>query len=92
MFFPDFEGVELQCTTRYSRYPLSLFSLTFDGTSLFQMNKIVEEFGKVDKEFFERKTLGCRLLVNKYILVNNKFYFLLKIVDLIYIYLTQILN
>ena len=81
LFFPDFEGIELKCTTRYSRFPMSLFSVTFDGSSLFQMNKIVEEFGKEDKVFAERKTLGCRLFVNKYILVNNKFYFLLKIED-----------
>ena len=37
MYFPDYYGTEIKCTTRYSGYPISLFSLSFDGKYLYQM-------------------------------------------------------
>ena len=31
MFFPDFKGIEIKATQRFSRYPITLFSKAFDG-------------------------------------------------------------
>lgn len=81
LFFPDFNGIEIKCTTRYSRFPMTLFSVTFDGTFLFQMNRIVEEYGEEVETFADRKKLSCCLYINKYVLVNNKYYFCLKIIE-----------
>lgn len=37
MFFPDYYGIEIKCTTRFSRYPITLFTKAFDGPSLYEM-------------------------------------------------------
>ena len=44
MFFPDYYGIEIKCTTRFSNYPISLFSLAFDGTYLYQMNLLLQKY------------------------------------------------
>ena len=31
LFLPDYRDIEIKCTQRFSRYPISLFSLSFDG-------------------------------------------------------------
>lgn len=31
MYFPDYHGIEIKCSQRFSRYPINLFSLAFDG-------------------------------------------------------------
>ena len=41
MFFPDYQGIEIKCTTRFSRYPISLFSKSFDDPSFFEMNRLI---------------------------------------------------
>jgi len=43
MFFPDYQGIEIKCTQRYSRYPITLFSKSFDGPLLYQMNEILKK-------------------------------------------------
>lgn len=30
-YLPDYNGIEIKCTTRFSRFPISLFSKSFDG-------------------------------------------------------------
>ena len=34
MYFPDFKGIEIKCSQRYSRYPIKLFSLWFQKSKL----------------------------------------------------------
>ena len=29
LYFPDYYGTEIKCTSRYSRYPLFLFTISF---------------------------------------------------------------
>lgn len=41
MFFPDYQGIEIKCTTGFSRYPISLFSKSFDDPSFFEMNRLI---------------------------------------------------
>ena len=79
MFFPDYNGVELKTTTRFSRYNINLFSLTFDGPSLFESNYMLEEYGKTDASSPQKKTLYANLKLNQKAPVNEKYYFELKI-------------
>lgn len=57
MFFPDYYGIELKCTSITSRYPLFLFTLSFDGPTFPEINRIVEKFGYPDKDYPEKKVL-----------------------------------
>jgi len=79
MFFPDYQGIEIKCTQRYSRYPITLFSKAFDGPSLYQMNEILKKYGKNDVIYKDKKMLNSNLSCNKKILVNGKYYFKLDI-------------
>jgi len=78
MYFPDYNGIEIKCSQRFSRYPLSLFSLSFDGPQLYEMNRILEKYGKNDTIYNHRKQLQGNIYVNKYSQINNN-YFKLKI-------------
>src|SRR5574344_764895 len=75
LFFPDYKGIEIKCSQYNSHYPLSLFSIAFDGPNIFEMNEILNKYGKIDKEFIDKKTLWATLFVNEKVLVNNKYYF-----------------
>jgi len=78
MYFPDYQGIEIKCSQRFSRYPINLFSLAFDGPRLYEMNRILQEYGKPDVIYKERKQLQGNLFVNKYERINNA-YFKLKV-------------
>ncbi len=79
MFFPDYQGIEIKCTQRYSRYPITLFSKAFDGPSLYQMNEILNKYGKNDVIYKDKKILNSTLSCNKKVLINKKYYFKLNI-------------
>ena len=79
MYFPDYYGTEIKCTTRFSGYPISLFSKSFDGPLLYEMNRILEKYGRNDNVYHERKLLNVDLKVNEKILVNDKYFFELKL-------------
>ena len=81
MFFPDYYGIEIKCTTKFSRYPISLFSKGFDGPTFFEMNRIVEQYGCFNYKYKDRKILMANLRVNELVSVNNNFYFELKVSD-----------
>ena len=55
MFFPDYEGIEIKCTQRFSRYTITLFTKSFDGPSLYQMNKFLNKYGKNDIIYKDKK-------------------------------------
>ena len=74
LFLPDYNGVEIKTTTRFSRYNISLFSLSFDGPNLFESNYLLEKYGSVDDEFPNKKKLFVNLKLNEKILVNDKLY------------------
>lgn len=78
MYFPDYNGIEIKCSQRFSRYPITLFSLAFDGPNLYEMNRIVSKYGKTDIIYNDRKQLQGEIYVNKYQQINNN-YFKLKI-------------
>ena len=82
MFFPDFDGIEKKFTKRFSRYPISIFTISFNGPSLFESNYLLEKYGEEDKEFKDKKTLFCNLKYKTKVLVYQKYYFELDIDEL----------
>lgn len=79
LFFPDFEGIELKCTTKYSNYPLYLFTIAFDGPTFPEINRVVNLYGYPDKDFNNKKVLFTKLSVIKKHIVNEKYKFQLHI-------------
>ena len=65
MFFPNYQGIEIKCTTRFSRYPISLFSKSFDDPSFFEMNRLINTYGTEDNIYKGRKILMANLKVNE---------------------------
>ena len=79
LFFPDYKDIEIKCTQRFSRYPISLFSLSFDGPELFESNYLLENYGKYDNLIKSKKILITKLKYKEKILVYNKYHFELDI-------------
>ena len=79
LYFPDYYGTEIKCTSRYSRYPLFLFTVAFDGPSFPEINRIVEKYGYPDKTYQEKKVLFEKVSCNKKTLVNDKYKFKLEV-------------
>ncbi len=79
IFFPDYKGIEVKCTQRFSRFPISLFSITFDGPRLFELNYILQKYGKKDYEFGTAKTICENLKVGEKVLVEKKYLFSLDL-------------
>ena len=74
LFFPDYQGVEIKCTQRYSHYPISLFSLSFDGPDLFESNYLLQKYGYNDQEYPELKKLVISLKYKRKVYVGNNYF------------------
>lgn len=81
LYFPDYYGTEIKCVSRYSRYPLFLFTVAFDGPTFPEINRIVEKYGYPDKTFPDKKVLFEKVSCNKKNLVNDKYKFKLEVDD-----------
>lgn len=79
MYFPDYYGVEIKCTTRYSNYPFYLFTVAFDGPTFPEIDRIVNKYGWFDKDFPDKKVLFTKLSVKQKHKVNRKYYFKLDV-------------
>ena len=79
LFFPDYEGIELKCTTRYSKYPLYLFTLAFDGPVFPEIDRLGDLYGYPDSDFLDKKVLFTKLSVKKTYVVNKKYNFKLEL-------------
>ena len=78
-YFPDYEGIEIKCTTRYSDFPLFLFSASFDGPNYPEINRLIEKYGYYDVDFPDKKVLFEDInYISKHI-VNDKWIFRLEI-------------
>ena len=73
---PDYLGIELKCSSRFSRYPLHLFSLSFDGPEENEIYRLTEKYGTYDKDYKDKKTLYKT--VNSY-KAKQKYHFKLNI-------------
>lgn len=78
MYFPDYKNIEIKCTSRYSRFPISLFSIAFDGPNLYEMNRLLTTYGKKDIIYENKYQLNGPLYVNCLYRINDN-YFKLKI-------------
>jgi len=81
MFFPDYYGIEIKCTSRFSGYPVVLFSSSFDGPSLYETNRLLNLYGIQDEKYTDRKIIMSNLKYNKNVLVNDKYFFKITISD-----------
>lgn len=79
MFFPDFKGIEIKCTTRYSNFPIYLFSASLEGTTYPEINRIIEKYGYYDKIYKNKKVLYEDFNHFTTHIVNNKWIFKLEI-------------
>lgn len=61
LYFPDYFGIELKCTSNKSKYPLYLFTLAFDGSTFPEINRIIKKYGYSDKDYPEYKVLATNL-------------------------------
>ena len=71
LFLPDYNGIELKCSQRFSKFPISLFSLAFDGPSLFEMDRLLKAYGKKAEDGY---SLMGYLKVNEKVLINDNFF------------------
>lgn len=79
LLFSDYQGIEIKYSQRYSRYPISLFSMAFDGPSFYETNRFLEKYGKIDLKYQNKKLLQGEIKVNEYSLINGKYFFKLDI-------------
>ena len=74
MFFPDYKNIEIKCKQRYSRYDISLFTISFDGPYLFESNYLLETYGIENTKYNNQKELFINFKFKEKVLVGN-FYF-----------------
>lgn len=73
-YLPDYNGIELKCTTRFSRYPISLFSKSFDGPNDFEMNRLLKTYGKKDIQFEGKFQLFGVVRTRRLTLINSNYF------------------
>lgn len=79
MYFPDYYGIEIKCTSILSKYPLYLFTVAFDGPTFPEINRIIEKYGYSDKDYPEYKVLATKLNCIEKHTVNKKYKFRLEV-------------
>ena len=75
LYFPDYYGIEIKCSNRFSNYPLFLFTCAFDGPTFPEINRIVEKYGWYDKDYIDKKVLFTKLNCSKKVIINDKYKF-----------------
>ena len=75
LYFPDYHGIEIKCSSRYSRYPIYLFSIAFDGPTFPEINRIVDKYGWFDHEFVNKKILMTRIRYKSKTKIQSGFQF-----------------
>lgn len=44
MYFPDYNGIKIKCTTRYNDFPLFLFNTSSDGPTYTKIDRLIEKY------------------------------------------------
>lgn len=78
-YLPDYKDIEIKCTSAYNLYPITLFSLAFEGPSIHEINRIVEKYGHYDKTYKNKKILFANINNNAPTIINRKYIFKLDI-------------
>ena len=82
LYTPDYLGIELKTTTRFSRFPISLFSVSFhnNNKNYPEIKRLIDLYGYYDNDFNEKKVLFKRIRCNKKTdLINKKYSFQLEV-------------
>lgn len=87
LFFPNYYGVEIKTTQRFSRHPITLFSLAFDGPDFYEANYLLHTYGKNDNEVFNKKILIINLQFNNPKKYGNYYFDLGVDYEKMYIYI-----
>jgi len=77
-FLPDYNDIEIKCSSKYGYYPITLFSCAFDGPSNLELKRITEKYGYFDNIYQDKKILYAFLSCKSSYLIDNKFYFKLE--------------
>lgn len=78
--FPDYKEIEIKTSTRFSNFPVSLFSSTFIGYHEYESNYILSNYGIYDKVYKDRKVFNLALKYNKLVEYGD-YYFELKMTE-----------
>lgn len=78
-YTPDYKSIEIKCTSRYSRYPISLFSIAFDGPTDNEIVRLNTLYGSYNKDFPDKKTLIRKIRCNELSLLESGYYLSLEI-------------
>ncbi len=78
-FFPDYEGIEIKCTCRFSDFPLYLFSTSLEGTTYPEINRLIEKYGYYDLDYNDKLVLFENFNFKATHIVNGKWIFELEI-------------
>lgn len=78
-WLPDYKGIEIKCTKKLCSYPIGLFSLTFDGPTKHETQRIIEKYGHYDKIYKNEKVLCININNYKPTIINKKYIFKLDI-------------
>ena len=78
-YLPDYKSIEIKCTQRFSRHPITLFTLSFDGPTTYESNYLLETYGKPDAIVKDKRILVVDLELKEKVLVYNKYFFELNI-------------
>lgn len=75
-YLPDFENIELKCSSRYSRYPMYLFAVAFDSNEN-EIIRLANKFGYPDSDYPNKKVLFRK--IENVIISGNKYNFFFKV-------------
>lgn len=78
MYFPDYKSIEIKCTSRFSHYPLYLFTVAFDGPEENEILRIANLYGYPDKDFPDKKVIFTKLDCKYFSSINKKYNLILK--------------
>ena len=78
-YLPDFEGIEIKCTTRYSNYPLNLFTMAMTGNTVAEINRLIEKYGYYTNDYPDKKILIEDFNKKTTNLIDGKWIFKLEI-------------
>ena len=76
---PDYNGIELKCSASKYAYPITLFSINFDGPTKYETQRIANLYGKRDTIVKDKNTIYASLKCNSDYLVYNKYNFRIRI-------------
>ena len=75
-YTPDYGDIEIKCSSRFSRYPLYLFTVAFDSSEN-EVLRIADKYGHSDFDFPDKKVIFQK--VKNAIIEDNKYNFIFDI-------------